>query len=99
MSVLSESPVPENGTPGSMRGMWRRGYGLAHRAPPNERGGNSDATAYGYRATSLLYTSSRRPAKIRLASIIKGCSKYLKSEFKIVGNPKMKLLHFLNLSI
>ena len=56
MSVLSESPVPENGTPGSMRGMWRRGYGLAHRAPPNERGGNSDATAYGYRATSLLYT-------------------------------------------
>ena len=44
-------------------------------------------------------TSSRRPAKIRLASIIKGCSKYLKSEFKIVGNPKMKLLHFLNLSI
>ena len=55
MSVLSESPVPENGTPGSMRGMWRRGYGLAHRAPPNERGGNSDATAYGYRATSLLY--------------------------------------------
>ena len=57
MSVLSESPVPENGTPGSMRGMWRRGYGLAHRAPPNERGGNSDATAYGYPATSLLYTS------------------------------------------
>ena len=56
MSVLSESPVPENGTPGSMRGMWRRGYGLAHRAPPNERGGNSDATAYGYRATSLLYS-------------------------------------------
>lgn len=56
MNVLSESPVPENGTPGSMRGMWRRGYGLAHRAPPNERGGNSDATAYGYRATSLLYS-------------------------------------------
>ena len=66
MSVLSESPVPENGTPGSMRGMWRRGYGLAHRAPPNERGGNSDATAYGYRATSLLYTKWGK-ALIRIA--------------------------------
>ena len=62
MSVLSESPVPENGTPGSMRGMWRRGYGLAHRAPPNERGGNSDATAYGYRATSLLYVRHEKVA-------------------------------------
>ncbi len=70
MSVLSESPVPENGTPGSMRGMWRRGYGLAHRAPPNERGGNSDATAYGYRATSLLYTTWCK-ALIRIARGLK----------------------------
>ena len=31
MSVLSESPVPENGTPGSMRGMWKRNYGPALR--------------------------------------------------------------------
>jgi hypothetical protein len=38
--VLSESPVPEIGTPGSMRGMWKRGHDLASEAPPDERGGN-----------------------------------------------------------
>jgi hypothetical protein len=28
---------------GSMRGMWKRNYGRALQAPPNERGGNSYA--------------------------------------------------------
>lgn len=46
---LSESPVPENGTPGSMIGMWKRSHGLALGAPPTERGGNSDAETYCYR--------------------------------------------------
>ncbi len=38
--VLSESPVSEIGPLVSMRGMWKRGYGSAVEAPPNERGGN-----------------------------------------------------------
>jgi hypothetical protein len=38
-----------------MRGMWRRSYGRAHRAPLTKRGGNSDALTYGHRATSLLH--------------------------------------------
>jgi hypothetical protein len=38
-----------------MSGMWKRSHGLAHRAPPTERGGNSDAQTYRHRATSRLY--------------------------------------------
>ena len=57
MRVLSESPVPENGTPGSMRGVWKRSYGEDTRAPPDERGGKQTNQTYRHRATSLLYSS------------------------------------------
>ncbi len=61
MSALSESPVPEIGTPGSMSGVWKRGYGEGTRAPPDERGGKQTTQTYGRRATSRLYIFFREP--------------------------------------
>jgi hypothetical protein len=74
MNVLSESPVPENGTPGSMRGAWKRNYGQASRAPPIESGGNGDAATYGNRATSLLHSFGLILASARHLSALESTS-------------------------
>jgi len=52
---LSESRVREICMSGSMRGMWKRGYGTVTWAPPDERGGQQTNQTYYYRATFLLY--------------------------------------------
>ena len=57
---------------GSMRGMWKRGYGRATKAPPDERGGNRHArptaTAPHPNSTHCLVQTHLRPAKPRSAS-------------------------------
>jgi len=52
---LSESRMREICMSGSMRGMWKRGYGTVTWAPPDERGGQQTNQTYYYRATFLLY--------------------------------------------
>ena len=39
MSPLSESPVPEIGTPGSMSGVWKRGEGQCNKGTESQRRG------------------------------------------------------------
>jgi hypothetical protein len=58
---LSESPVPEIGSPDSMSGRWKRSSGEGTRAPPDERGGQRTTWTYDYRATSRLYIPPRSP--------------------------------------
>jgi len=45
---------------GSMSEMWKRSYGLAIEAPPDERGGERLCETYGHRATSRLYRAIRQ---------------------------------------
>src|SRR6266851_238807 len=44
-----------------MRGVGKRGYGRATKAPPDERGGKQTCPAYRHRATSRLYPYSADP--------------------------------------
>jgi hypothetical protein len=52
---------------GSMRGMWKRSYGRALQAPPNERGGNRYARP---NATAPHPDSTNFVEKVRVEKVI-----------------------------
>src|SRR6516162_11951677 len=55
LTSCPRTPMPEICMSGSMSGMWKRSYGCASEAPPDERGGKQICPAYRHRATSRLY--------------------------------------------